>query len=101
LSILEEFFQLPAGYIFLTPEEQTLVSTRAGRALEPSTVIGMGLEPAAGRCRAADPAASRAPYLLYLGASIATRGATRCSSISSSTPPRATGFRWCSRARRR
>ncbi|HET9267868.1 MAG TPA: hypothetical protein VFO31_06875, partial [Vicinamibacterales bacterium] len=38
LSILEGFFQQPAAYIFLTPEEQTLVSTRAGRTLAPSTV---------------------------------------------------------------
>jgi glycosyltransferase involved in cell wall biosynthesis len=67
LSILEAFFQLPAGYIFLTPEEQTLVSTRAGRALEPSTVIGMGLEPAAALSSPRIPGGITAPYLLYLG----------------------------------
>jgi len=45
LDVLQEFFDRPAGYLFLTPEEETLVSTRAGRRLQPSRVIGMGLEP--------------------------------------------------------
>jgi len=67
LSILEGFFQLPAAYLFLTPEEQTLVSTRAGRTLEPSAVIGMGLEPAAPHAATALPAGIATPYLLYLG----------------------------------
>jgi glycosyltransferase involved in cell wall biosynthesis len=67
LSILEGFFQLPAAYLFLTPEEQTLVSTRAGRALEPSAVIGMGLDPAGTMAAARVPAGVTIPYLLYLG----------------------------------
>jgi glycosyltransferase involved in cell wall biosynthesis len=67
LSILEGFFQLPAAYLFLTPEEQTLVATRAGRALEPSAVIGMGLDPPAARAAAPLPAGVTPPYLLYLG----------------------------------
>jgi glycosyltransferase involved in cell wall biosynthesis len=67
LSILEAFFQLPAAYLFLTPEEQTLVSTRAGRALEPSAVIGMGLDPATTITAARVPAGITTPYLLYLG----------------------------------
>ena len=66
LSILEEFFQLPAGYLFLTPEEQTLVSTRAGRALEPCAVIGMGLDPAAATAPSRAPAGITG-VLLYLG----------------------------------
>ena len=45
LDILPEFFAKPAGYLFLTPEEEALVSTRAGRALGPAQVIGIGLEP--------------------------------------------------------
>ena len=45
LDVTEEFFKTPAGYLFLTPEEQALVSARAGRTLEPSAVIGTGLEP--------------------------------------------------------
>jgi glycosyltransferase involved in cell wall biosynthesis len=71
LSILEGFFQLPAAYIFLTPEEQTLVSTRAGRDLAPSAVIGMGLDAAPARSTAPSsarlPAGITRPYLLYLG----------------------------------
>jgi glycosyltransferase involved in cell wall biosynthesis len=67
LSILEEFFQLPAAYLFLTPEEQTLVSTRAGRTLEPAAVIGMGLEPAPAQATTPRPAGVATPYLLYLG----------------------------------
>jgi glycosyltransferase involved in cell wall biosynthesis len=47
LSVLETFFLQPAGYLFLTSEEETLVSMRAGRPLHPSAVIGIGLDPAA------------------------------------------------------
>ena len=64
LSILEGFFQMPAAYLFLTPEEETLVSTRAGRPLQPSAVIGMGLDAAP---PAVMPAPLRDPYLLYVG----------------------------------
>jgi glycosyltransferase involved in cell wall biosynthesis len=46
LTVLYDYFQRPAGYLFLTPEEEALVSVRAGRALRPSAVIGIGLEPA-------------------------------------------------------
>ena len=64
LGILEGFFQMPAAYLFLTPEEETLVSTRAGRPLQPSAVIGMGLDAAP---PAVTPAPLRDPYLLYVG----------------------------------
>jgi glycosyltransferase involved in cell wall biosynthesis len=69
LDVLAEFFTLPAAYLFLTPEEQTLVSSRAASPLGPSSVIGMGLAPAA-------PAVDRSlldshgiprEYVLYLG----------------------------------
>jgi glycosyltransferase involved in cell wall biosynthesis len=46
LEVLSEFFSMPAGYVFLTPEEQELVSARAAGALPPSCVVGSGLEPA-------------------------------------------------------
>jgi glycosyltransferase involved in cell wall biosynthesis len=45
LDVLPEFFAKPAGYLFLTPEEEALVSTRAGRTLGPLQIIGIGLEP--------------------------------------------------------
>jgi glycosyltransferase involved in cell wall biosynthesis len=69
LPILEAFFQQPAGYLFLTPEEESLVSTRAGRALRPAATIGIGLEPAAaGTSRAAlDALGIPGRYVLYLG----------------------------------
>jgi glycosyltransferase involved in cell wall biosynthesis len=69
LGITEDFFNIPAAYLFLTPEEQALVSARAGRTLQPSAVIGTGLEPAAS---APDRAVLRShaipdDYVLYLG----------------------------------
>jgi glycosyltransferase involved in cell wall biosynthesis len=45
LPVLREFFRTPAGYIFLTPEEEALVASRAGATLQPSTVVGIGIDP--------------------------------------------------------
>jgi glycosyltransferase involved in cell wall biosynthesis len=70
LAVLHDFFRLPAGYLFLTPEEETLVANRAGERLHPASTIGIGLDP--------EPARSMSPsvldalqipeeYLLYLG----------------------------------
>ena len=69
LDVLERYFQTPAGYLFLTPEEETLVTTRAGRPLRPSAIIGIGLEPAADVPAADVLRAHGVPerYLLYLG----------------------------------
>jgi glycosyltransferase involved in cell wall biosynthesis len=69
LDVLGDFFQQPAGYIFLTPEEERLVSTRAGRELRPRAVIGSGLDPAPAVDAGAILSAHRLPerYLLYLG----------------------------------
>ena len=69
LDITEAFFKTPAGYLFLTPEEQALVSARAGCTLEPSAVIGTGLEPTG---RSPDRHQLRSlgipdDYMLYLG----------------------------------
>jgi hypothetical protein len=44
LDVLGPFFALPSGYVFLTPEEQALVSRRCQRPLAPSCIIGTGLE---------------------------------------------------------
>jgi glycosyltransferase involved in cell wall biosynthesis len=69
LDVLEDYFRLPRGYIFLTPEEERLVATRAGRRLEPFTIIGSGLEPV--RTQDADrvlrESSVPADYVLYLG----------------------------------
>lgn len=70
LQVLADFFERPAGYLFLTPEEEALVSSRAGRRLTPSATIGIGLDPetAVAASRAAlDPLGIPADYVLYLG----------------------------------
>ncbi|MFN7983854.1 MAG: glycosyltransferase [Vicinamibacterales bacterium] len=67
MSILEGFFDRPAGFIFLTPEEQELVERRM-RAPKPSCIIGSGLDPA-GTAAAMDLTSRgvRLPFVLYLG----------------------------------
>ena len=70
LDVLEEFFARPAGYLFLTPEEEALVTTRAARRLQPARVIGMGLEPVDDRRpdrSALDRLGIPPDYVLYLG----------------------------------
>ena len=70
LKVLSEYFERPAGYLFLTPEEEALVSSRAGRPLTPSATIGIGLdaEPAAAVSRAAlDQLGIPGDFVLYLG----------------------------------
>jgi glycosyltransferase involved in cell wall biosynthesis len=69
LSVTEDFFNMPAAYLFLTPEEQALVSGRAGRTLGPAAVIGTGLEPA-GPTPGRELLRSQGipdDYILYLG----------------------------------
>jgi glycosyltransferase involved in cell wall biosynthesis len=63
-----DLFRRPAGFVFLTPEEQMLVSRHCPEPLAPSCVIGTGLEPA----RPAPPVdlvrrGVTPPFLLYLG----------------------------------
>ena len=69
LQVVAEFLDKPAGYVFLTPEEERLVSSRASRPLQPSTIAGIGLEPAPDRPSRAGLDALGLPqkYLLYLG----------------------------------
>lgn len=66
---LPGFFALPRGYVFLTPEEQELVSGRAGKPLPPSCVIGTGIDPVNSRDKRPNLAAAgiRGPFVLYLG----------------------------------
>jgi glycosyltransferase involved in cell wall biosynthesis len=69
LDVLQDFFRLPAGYIFLTPEEAALVEARAAAPLRPATIIGMGLD-AAPPARTAGTLSSlglTGAYVLYLG----------------------------------
>ena len=67
LRSLPEFFTLPRGYVFLTPEEAELVQGRAVSALPPSCVIGTGLDPVATGSEPRLPGAVRSPFVLYLG----------------------------------
>jgi glycosyltransferase involved in cell wall biosynthesis len=68
LDVLAKFFNLPSAFIFLTPEEQTLVTRRAMRPLEPSCIVGSGLEPAAPPPAVSlDRVGITKPFVLYLG----------------------------------
>mgnify|MGYP006195697755 FL=1 len=69
LDVLEHYFRQPAGFLFLTPEEEDLVSRSAGRRPASSAVIGSGLEPpGAAPDRAALDALRLPPtFVLYLG----------------------------------
>jgi glycosyltransferase involved in cell wall biosynthesis len=69
LDVLQAFFRRPAGYVFLTPEEETLVSARAGVPLTPATVIGMGLDapPAVEATSVLARHGIPSEYVLYLG----------------------------------
>ena len=68
VDAVRDFFALPRGFLFLTPEEETLVSARTA-ARKPSAIVGCGLDPASTRAdRAAlDARGVRDRYLLYLG----------------------------------
>ena len=69
LPSLREFFGLPRGYVFLTPEEADLVRERAGGTLPPSCVIGTGLDAARPHAPPSTTSAAgvHGPFLLYLG----------------------------------
>jgi glycosyltransferase involved in cell wall biosynthesis len=78
LDVLGDYFKKPAGYLFLTPEEQELVSRCAGQPLAPAAVVGSGLDPvpdpgsrtADRGLPTADPALPRGvpgDFVLYLG----------------------------------
>jgi glycosyltransferase involved in cell wall biosynthesis len=69
LDAAGEFLQRAAGYLFLTPEEEALVSMRAGQPLRPSAVIGIGLEPPPAHEDRSPLASLGVPedYVLYLG----------------------------------
>jgi glycosyltransferase involved in cell wall biosynthesis len=70
LDVLRDFFRLPRGFLFLTPEEAALVSQRAGARLEPAAVIGVGLDAPPMAADSADVVRSLSipdRFLLYLG----------------------------------
>lgn len=67
LGILDEYFAKPGAYLFLTPEEETLVSLHCSQPLPRSAVIGVGLDPVPPEAANSLPAGISSPYLLYLG----------------------------------
>lgn len=70
LDVLEPFLQLPAGFLFLTHEEQALVTCAAGRELQPSAVVGIGLDRGPTRPEATEVLNRHGlprDYILYLG----------------------------------
>lgn len=69
VSILDRFLSLPAGYVFLTPEEQELVERRIPGTPPPSCIIGSGLDAAPDVSSVTDLASVgvRDPFVLYLG----------------------------------
>ena len=68
-TILGPYFASPRGFLFLTPEEQSLVAAQTEGPLPPSAVIGAGLEPAPAAPSRARLDALGLPrhFLLYLG----------------------------------
>jgi glycosyltransferase involved in cell wall biosynthesis len=68
VDTLDALFALPKGFLFLTPEEETLVAPRmvAGK---PTAVIGSGLDPAPASVDLSplDPLGLEDPFVLYLG----------------------------------
>jgi hypothetical protein len=68
VDALEAFFARPKGFLFLTPEEQTLVGTRKPGAT-PSAIIGSGLDSAADTVDGSrlDSLGLADPFVLYLG----------------------------------
>jgi glycosyltransferase involved in cell wall biosynthesis len=70
LDVLPEFLNKPAGFLFLTPEEQDLVAARMDRSAFPTAIVGMGLEPVAPGpipCAPLEALGIPSDYLLYLG----------------------------------
>jgi glycosyltransferase involved in cell wall biosynthesis len=67
VDVLDRFFTLPRGYLFLTPEEETLVGNRAPSTI-PRQIIGCGIEPPRPVDRSKlDPLGIAGPFVLYLG----------------------------------
>ncbi len=73
MDILDRFFALPKGFIFLTPEEKTLVERRLSGPAPPSCVVGSGLEPTTSSVpkdvsrKTLSKLGITRPFVLYLG----------------------------------
>jgi glycosyltransferase involved in cell wall biosynthesis len=68
IGTLRRYFSLPAGMVYLTPEEQSLVEDHMDGRVPPSCVIGSGLdEPPSVDPSILGPLGVTPPYVLYLG----------------------------------
>jgi glycosyltransferase involved in cell wall biosynthesis len=69
VDVVDRILSLPAGYMFLTPEEADLVRGRSSQPLPPSCVIGCGVDPPPSAAPHLDMAAHGIadPFVLYLG----------------------------------
>jgi glycosyltransferase involved in cell wall biosynthesis len=69
LDVLHDYFRIPAGYVFLTPEEAESVEARAAQPLRPAAIVGLGLDAAPPPPGQGATAALGVPsnYVLYLG----------------------------------
>jgi glycosyltransferase involved in cell wall biosynthesis len=77
VDAVTRFFSLPKGFLFLTPEEETLVGARAPET-KPSAVIGSGLDPAPhpADLSVLDALQLHDPFVLYLGRIDPNKGCT-------------------------
>ncbi len=68
IGVLGAYFALPAGMVYLTPEEQALVERRIAGRVPPSCTIGCGLDaPPPYDASALAAVGVTSPYVLYLG----------------------------------
>jgi glycosyltransferase involved in cell wall biosynthesis len=68
LSVFRQFFRLPLGTLYLTPEEQALVEEAAGHPARASEVIGSGLDlPETPKTDFRSKHGLTRPFLLYVG----------------------------------
>jgi glycosyltransferase involved in cell wall biosynthesis len=66
--LLSSYFASPRSFLFLTPEERDLVTSRVVGTPQPSSVIGAGVEPPAPRNRSMlDARGLPETFLLYVG----------------------------------
>jgi glycosyltransferase involved in cell wall biosynthesis len=68
MDVTRRLLELPAGYIFLTPEEQELVEQRLSVPLPPSCIAGSGLDPSDPQLQVPlESIGVSRPFALYLG----------------------------------
>ncbi len=67
LPVFAELFRSVRGFLYLTPEEQSLIEAAAGGSSAPSRVIGSGLNVTPSGAEPRQRLTVTEPYLLYVG----------------------------------